>query len=329
MKTNSPIIIAAHAGTGKTTFAKEHPHIAVDLVCMPYKYILPNEFDESDSESCKANPDNELNPEYPQNYVDAIKSALNDGEKKFILIPPESRILKLLEKDGIPYVLCYPCRERKDEFDLIYSVRGNTDEFMEIFIGGWDNFIDNFESNTYGRHIVLQPYEYLTGIWNVSRFEVGNDMRQMSFEEIKNAVERVRLDIDSVVIGVTNDNFSVFRKDSGYYCSGSCSKEFKLAITRFHNGERPLKDPQNKVDMTEQVWSDFIKTLFDDVGGAFMETEILPSYAYRLRRVKMGLTVTLKDGRMFKCGGRNEYPEQWKEVEALFKHMYKSYKDYK
>jgi len=69
-----------------------------------------------------------------------------------------------------------------------------------------------------------------------------------------------------VVIGVTNDRFSVFRKGGGYYCSGSRMKELKLAIQRFHNGERPLRDTQNRVDMTEQVRGDFIKTLFDDVG---------------------------------------------------------------
>ncbi|MCL2639072.1 MAG: hypothetical protein FWD48_11975 [Oscillospiraceae bacterium] len=67
------LIIAAHAGTGKTTFTKMHPHEAIDLVCMPYKYILPEEHDKSESESCKANFDNEFNFDYPENYFNAIK----------------------------------------------------------------------------------------------------------------------------------------------------------------------------------------------------------------------------------------------------------------
>ena len=324
---NTHIIIAAHAGTGKTTFAEKHPNMAVDLVCMPYKYILPNDFDESNSESCKANPDNELNPEYPQNYADAIKVALNDGEKRFILIPPDSRVLKLLEQDEIPYVLIYPCRERKDEFDFIYSYRKNTDEFMKIFIGGWDNFIDNFESNTYGRHIVLEPFEFLTDVWNESRFEVGNDIRQMSIEELKNAVVKVRLDIWSVVLGANHDDISVYQKDGGYYCSGSRTKEMKLDIQRIRNGERNFKE--NKSVMTEQAWDDFIGKLFDDVSVLSWKRKYFQVMPTVLDGQRWEFTFTLNDGRKFKSVGRNEYPQRWKEVEELFFHMYASYKDYK
>ena len=34
------MIIAAFAGTGKTTMAKLYPQTAIDFVCMPYKYEL-------------------------------------------------------------------------------------------------------------------------------------------------------------------------------------------------------------------------------------------------------------------------------------------------
>ena len=32
------MIIATHAGTGKTTLARMYPDRVIDLVCMPYKY---------------------------------------------------------------------------------------------------------------------------------------------------------------------------------------------------------------------------------------------------------------------------------------------------
>jgi len=34
------MIIAAFAGTGKTTMAKLYPQTAIDFVCMPYKYEI-------------------------------------------------------------------------------------------------------------------------------------------------------------------------------------------------------------------------------------------------------------------------------------------------
>jgi hypothetical protein len=58
-------IIAAYTGTGKTYFSSLYPELTIDLVCMPYKYILTNE--KPFSESSKANPD------WPNNYISAIK----------------------------------------------------------------------------------------------------------------------------------------------------------------------------------------------------------------------------------------------------------------
>jgi len=61
------MIIAAYAGTGKTTLAKTWPHRFVDFVCMPYKYLL--EQNNNCAESCKANPNNIMRDEWPYNYV--------------------------------------------------------------------------------------------------------------------------------------------------------------------------------------------------------------------------------------------------------------------
>jgi hypothetical protein len=68
-------VIAAFAGTGKTTFAAQHPDYMVDFVSMPYKYHLP-EVDNVD-ESCKANPDLTMRDDWPHNYVEAIKEHMH------------------------------------------------------------------------------------------------------------------------------------------------------------------------------------------------------------------------------------------------------------
>jgi len=157
-------IIAAHAGTGKTHFASLYPELTIDLVCMPYKYILPKE--KPFSESSKANPENILNPDWPNNYISVIKENLESD--KILLIPPDPLILDLLKNEKLHYFLCYPQRDAKEIYRERYIKRGNSDEFIDIFIGGWDKFMDYFEKDSYGQHIVLKPDRFLSDVIDMS-----------------------------------------------------------------------------------------------------------------------------------------------------------------
>ena len=154
------LIIAAYAGTGKTTFAKLYPEKVVDFICMPYKYILEPCQEGVDSEACKANPDNVMRDDWLYNYVAAIKSALDEG--KTLLIPTDMYVLALLRVERIPYILCYPQMNAKEIYRKRYIDRGNTDDFIEIFIGGWERRIAALEQDDYGRHIVLTGQQFLS-----------------------------------------------------------------------------------------------------------------------------------------------------------------------
>ena len=158
-------IIAAHAGTGKSTLVKRFPERYIDFVCMPYKYSLPKAFDESENESCKANPDHELNCDYPDNYIEAMMSELNKNDK-ILIIPPDWRVLLHLQTEEIPYILCYPknTKESKEAYRKRYIERGNSENFLEIFIDGWDNFMKSFESDKRGHKVILKPHQYLTDV---------------------------------------------------------------------------------------------------------------------------------------------------------------------
>lgn len=162
------MIIAAHAGTGKTTLARMFPNEMVDFVCMPYKYYLPgnSEYDETN----KARSDLEMREDWPYNYVDAIKEALKSG--KTLLIPLAWNVLLHLEMEKIPYLLCYPRRDAKEIYRKRYIDRGNSDEFLSIFIDSWDGFIDALEEDSYGQHIVLEPHQFLSDVLMKSE-EVG------------------------------------------------------------------------------------------------------------------------------------------------------------
>lgn len=156
------MIIAAFSGTGKTYFCS-HVEGAKDFVCMPYKYELQFsseiQGDYFEGEKAKADPNNEMKPEYPQNYVDAILE--NMDKYKYLLIPSDWRVLAYLKEKNVPYLLCYPEVGAKEEYQRRYLERGNTDEFMDIFIGGWDKFMESLRNDKYGTHIVLTEKEYL------------------------------------------------------------------------------------------------------------------------------------------------------------------------
>ena len=157
-------IIAAHAGSGKTSLAKQYPEIFIDFVSMPYKYHMPDNYTDDESESCKANPDYELNMDWPDNYFAAIISKLNSSNK-MLLIPPDWRLLYMLYRAEVPYLLCYPenTAEAKAAYQKRYEERGNSKDFLEIFIDGWENFMDFLEKDeNCSRKIILGPHQFLT-----------------------------------------------------------------------------------------------------------------------------------------------------------------------
>ena len=160
------LIIAAYAGTGKTHFASLYPQKVIDFVCMPYKYHLDHKtiFDESS----KADFNDTLNVNWPSNYVSAIKEYLNYN--KIILIPSDLFVLKLLRKENIEYTLCYPKRDDKEIYLKRYINRCNNEYFIDIFIGNWDNFMDAFMNDTFGKHIILESNQYLSDAIDVSTY---------------------------------------------------------------------------------------------------------------------------------------------------------------
>ena len=160
---DNAMIIAAHAGTGKTRFARTI-FDSVDFVCMPYKYYLPDGILSSEeAESSKANLDLELREDWPDNYIKAVINSYN--ESRYVVIPPIGSVLKALREEEIPYILCYPERDAKDEYERRYKERGNTEEFLDIFIGHWDRFLDVMESDPGKHHIVMKRGEYLADLY--------------------------------------------------------------------------------------------------------------------------------------------------------------------
>jgi hypothetical protein len=153
-------IIAAYAGTGKTTLAALYPDKVVDFVCMPYKYHLSPDGDSG--EAGKGNPDNEMREEWPHNYIEAIKLML--CEDKILLIPTDLRVLSLLIEENIPYILCYPHRNAKDMYRQRFIDRGNTEDFLYIFVEHWDYFINKLDIIEAEKRIILESHQFLSDV---------------------------------------------------------------------------------------------------------------------------------------------------------------------
>lgn len=164
------MIIAAYAGTGKTTFALKNP-AAIDMVCMPFKYLNLSDVsktlsDGTGGESIKANYDLILRRYWELYYYWAVKNLLYYCPARHIMIPTVGPILDFLEADQIPYTIVYPDKSLKAEYEERYKKRGDTEEFLNIFVGQWESRIESLEQrkNAWAKHIVLQKGQYLSDV---------------------------------------------------------------------------------------------------------------------------------------------------------------------
>ena len=151
------VIVAASAGTGKTSLARQCPDKILDLECVPYKYDMEpgTVYGEAD----KANFW-DIAEDWPRNYITKIKEVQHSRD--FILIPPDVMVLELLRSHGIPYILAYPDRKCKEEYRARFIERGNQEEFLHIFVDGWDRFMDTYEDTYSVGRVVLGAGEFLS-----------------------------------------------------------------------------------------------------------------------------------------------------------------------
>ncbi len=149
------MIIAGYAGTGKSTFAAQIKN-AIDLTTMPFSRILPTD-GSGEPEAEKAAPWL-FDPLYPDNYMAAVLRA--EGRYDYVIIPTSEWVIYRLQKEyGRKIVVCCPTDECKEEYRRRFADRGNSDEFIEIYIGKWEEFLLNVREFDNVVHIPLGPGE--------------------------------------------------------------------------------------------------------------------------------------------------------------------------
>ncbi len=155
------MIIAAYAGTGKSTFAAQVED-AVDLAVMPYRWILPERTD-GETEGEKAAPWLLGDPNYPDNYIEAVLRA--ERQYRYVIIPTQTWVIERLHKRyGRKVVVCCPTDDCKEEYRQRFLRWGNSENFLDIFIGSWADILSRIRESEGVVQIPLGPGEYLTDL---------------------------------------------------------------------------------------------------------------------------------------------------------------------
>jgi hypothetical protein len=98
-------------------------------------------------------------PDFPNNYMEHIKS--NIGKVDNIFVSSHDIVRRELEANGINYLLVYPSIDLKDEYIQRYKDRGSNEGFINFIRSNWKEFITAIEKETFPELIRLYSGEYL------------------------------------------------------------------------------------------------------------------------------------------------------------------------
>lgn len=151
------LIIAGFAGVGKTTLAKKYKNV-IDIESSPYKWDYSG-MDITNLENLKGQKNRKKNPNFPQNYIHAIKQAQANYDIVLVWIHPEE-ILPYYDSNHIDYYLCFPTKDALKEYENRFIGRGNQRDYIDKVLSNYDKRYNQFKSNPH-KHIELSFGETL------------------------------------------------------------------------------------------------------------------------------------------------------------------------
>lgn len=130
-------VIAGMAGIGKSTLAKLHSDLVADVESSNYRYI--NTGLEHLSVEERKGMQRRDNPEWPDNYIQAIKKAMKEYKIVCIQLHPDN--YEACRKADISFIVVYPERKALDEYWHRLQDRGNSIEFADKIVNTYDDFV--------------------------------------------------------------------------------------------------------------------------------------------------------------------------------------------
>lgn len=161
------MLLAAYAGCGKSTAAQHLGDGVLDLPSMPYRWLLPKSgpCDGPEAEREKGALHHIADPRFPCNYVLDILKAERDG--KTVLFPTIVPVIDLLAgRYGRDVLVVCPEPGLKEEYRQRFVARGNSESFLDLFTGGWEERLEAIEKSG-GRHLRLKSGAYLLSVFPV------------------------------------------------------------------------------------------------------------------------------------------------------------------
>jgi adenylate kinase family enzyme len=150
------IAVYGFPAVGKTTMAKKYNNV-FDLEKGHYAYLLTDEQKKLNDEEKKGIKKMD-NPDYPQNYFDALIENLKKYDYVFI----SHKAIKFCIDNNIPYWIVYPKLECKQEYLQRMKERGNQPHFIEQQDRDFEKNINECEEDKLcQKRIILQKGETL------------------------------------------------------------------------------------------------------------------------------------------------------------------------
>lgn len=155
-------IISAFPMTGKTYCGNTYQNI-IDLWRTPFKHILSEEDKKVWVEASKWIL-KEINPEWPNNYKEAILEA----QHTYDVVLVNEAILETLRANDIPYSVVTPTINCKDEYIERMRQRGNNDILIQKLSANFEKYITENREDSYAEHIyTLQQWQYLSDLFEI------------------------------------------------------------------------------------------------------------------------------------------------------------------
>ena len=105
----------------------------------------------------------ERNPNFPQNYINHIKS--NIGKVDVIFVSSHGVVRDALYEAGLNYFLFYPNIKMKEIYIDRFKQRGNEQSFIDFISKNWDNFINGCK-NQFGCIQIEMKDGFLSNYFN-------------------------------------------------------------------------------------------------------------------------------------------------------------------
>lgn len=149
-------VLSVFAGLGKTTVGQKYDNVC-DLTSSKYRYDY-NNINVCDYEKMKYDENVVVNPFWPDNYLGALRDAMNKYD--VVLVPSNEDIRLLLQREKMEFMFVLPSMDSKEMLLERYKDRGNNEILINEVMKYFDNWSRDEKDYDYPV-IILDKDKYL------------------------------------------------------------------------------------------------------------------------------------------------------------------------